>query len=852
MNTRAIDDRRAIVRASPDTPGETPVNGIDFIEVDPADETRLVVQFIFDVDTDVDPPLAGAVGAPLSKALFRLSGGERIPGVQVVSIAREDARRVRVQADRVGDFSVYELSIGTAAPAPPAGEPPGPPQVPAGFDPVLCAVPFVFHVECAKRFDCKDARRCPAPAVAAPNIDYLARDYPAFVQLMLDRMALLAPRWRERSAADLGVTLVEVLAYAADQLGYRHDVIETEAYLGTARLRTSVRRHARLVDYRIDDGSNARVWLVLQLNGDLPGGVPAGTRCCTRFDGAPPLALTRDLATYEAAISAGAEFFEVMADRFLPGSDPPLPQPRPLRAANNTMAFYAWSAREDCLPVGATRATLAGAHDLRRGDFLMFAEAKGPRSGSPADADPTRRCVVRLVRDGEVSTDPLNGAAITRIAWHADDALPFPLCIASLADASGQPSLTDVSMAYGNVILADHGRTLGAPVESDRESLPPEAGVPADRRYRPALARFPVTMAAANPYLGDRPADPTQLLQSAARAASWTAADVSPTVTLRSVDGGGNVLGWNAVSDMLDAGVGPQSPVIELEVENDGRAYARFGDGTTGMAVEPGMRFDASYRVGSGRAGMVAADTVVLIDPAFPGAGFIDAVSNSMPAFGGRDAESIEHVRQNAPVAFRTQLRAVTPADYVARARQFPGVQRAAATFRWTGSWTTVFLTVERTDDARVDATFRAALSDYLEHYRLAGCDIEVEDAVRVPLRVAMHVCVSAGHVAADVERLLQGLFTSGLTADGTPGVFHPQRFLMGEPFYLSPLVAAAQAVDGVASVSITRFEREQSPDGSGLASGVLVPGPIELFELANDPDFPERGVFELDVEGRL
>ena len=66
------------------------------------------------------------------------------------------------------------------------------------------------------------------------------------------------PDWRERNPADLGVALVELLAYVGDHLSYRQDAVATEAYLGTARRRVSVRRHARLVDYRMHDGCNAR------------------------------------------------------------------------------------------------------------------------------------------------------------------------------------------------------------------------------------------------------------------------------------------------------------------------------------------------------------------------------------------------------------------------------------------------------------------------------------------------------------------------------------------------------------------------------------------------------------------
>src|SRR5262249_56085651 len=92
---------------------------------------------------------------------------------------------------------------------------------------------------------------CPPETAPPLQLDYLAKDYASFRRLMLDRMAALAPSWRERHAADLGITLVEVLAYATDYLSYRQDAVATEAYLGTARRRTSIRRHARLVDYRM-------------------------------------------------------------------------------------------------------------------------------------------------------------------------------------------------------------------------------------------------------------------------------------------------------------------------------------------------------------------------------------------------------------------------------------------------------------------------------------------------------------------------------------------------------------------------------------------------------------------------
>src|SRR5579875_3863179 len=99
-----------------------------------------------------------------------------------------------------------------------------------------------------------------------PVIDYLSKDYASFRRMMLDHLAQRVPTWQEPSEADLGNVLVEVLAYAADYLSYYQDAVATEAYLGTARRRESLRRHARLLDYPAHDGCTARVWLHIAVN----------------------------------------------------------------------------------------------------------------------------------------------------------------------------------------------------------------------------------------------------------------------------------------------------------------------------------------------------------------------------------------------------------------------------------------------------------------------------------------------------------------------------------------------------------------------------------------------------------
>jgi hypothetical protein len=242
------ETRRNSVREHP------ALNGIDFLDVldDPSDpiekrQRTLLVHFIKDLAAS--PPVA------LTVENLRLEGGERIRDIAIEKVTLAPGGKTNVLAVEVsqpGDFSTYTLRL--VADSHHAEPPPD-------FDPVLSSIDFSFKVACASDFDCRQVETCPPAGLTEPEINYLAKDYASFRQLMLDRMSALMPQWQERNAADLGIALVELLAYTGDYLSYRQDGVATESYLGTARRRVSVRRHARLVDYHMHDGSNARAWV---------------------------------------------------------------------------------------------------------------------------------------------------------------------------------------------------------------------------------------------------------------------------------------------------------------------------------------------------------------------------------------------------------------------------------------------------------------------------------------------------------------------------------------------------------------------------------------------------------------
>lgn len=484
-------------------------NGIDYLEVASSDPSQAPTTLLVYC-------LKGAP-ANLTSANVLITGGESITNITIANIQLGLAPNIlQVTTGNSGDFSTYTLRLVNFAHST-ATDSLAVTEVLAGFDPRLAEVDFSFRILSGPEFDCKqDASPSPPTLPTSPPINYLAKDYGSFRTLILDRLNQLLPSWGATSEADLGIALAELIAYRADYLSYQQDAVATEAYLHTARSRISLRRHALLMDYNVHDGCNARAWMHIVAAGN-PNDQIFLDRTLTRFyTYAPgmPSTLARGTGNEETALLSGVQVFEPMHDAIL-------------YPDHNVLHFHTWGDTNCCLPAGATEATLAGTHaNLSPGDVLVFAEVLGPKTGIAADADLRHRCAVRLTKvatkdaRGQLLVDPLfdssgnfaaNPAPVTKIQWSSSDALAFPVCISSSylePDTGDTIGVADVSVALGNMVLADHGLSIwediAEAVPQPRIFYPPAQGSyrcilqrpnPLPLRYRPALNNSLVTQA---------------------------------------------------------------------------------------------------------------------------------------------------------------------------------------------------------------------------------------------------------------------------------------------------------------------------------------------------------------------
>lgn len=876
------DDRRDAVRRLKGW------NGLDYVEVGEKQRT-LYVYFLGKLPPELQKKEQG------SQKHLQILGGQRVTDIQITEIdpvADPDPEKddyLIVKLNKYGDFSTYSLQLVDVA----------------DIDPRYSRVDFSFKIDCPSDLDCAPVCVCEPPMLPEPEINYLAKDYGSFRQLLLDRLALLLPDWREHHVPDLGMALVELLAYTGDYLSYYQDAVATEAYLDTARERISVRRHVRLVDYTLHEGCNARAWVCVETSDDTTLHA-SDTAFITGLNDS--LAARQSVLLWDELRDTRASEYEVfeplVSDRAMPIQ---------LHAAHDEIHFYMWGEKECCLERGSTSATLLDswvivdepntgkeysettkskkrALALHPGDVLIFEEVIGPKKGIPADADPARRHGVRIIHltEGE---DPVNktedghATPYVEIEWALADKLPFPFCISAISAAPQCRYVENISVARGNVILVDSGKTVE--VEPLGEVTPHHAETECEcadhlgdtqliaNTFRPKLSKTPLTFR--EPMFGDNPVNSkwlpaASMLDQDVRAAipqvillslpsaAWAKQSDNPiSNVVLGKDGTAqlkfekkdshpaDVYVWEPRYDLLASQERDRHFVVELD--NDGVANLRFGDGRLGYQPAAETTFLAIYRIGNGPGGNVGAEAISRLVTTKTGLSL--TIRNPLPARGGQEAEPISEAKLFAPHLFRKGIeRAIVAADYEELTERNPKIQNASAELTWTGSWYEAEVAIDPVGSEDADEALVAEITDYLRGFRRMGHEVRVVPALYVPLDLEIDVWVLPHYQRAHVKKALLDLFSNRVLSGQKRGFFHPDNLTFGEGIYVSKIVALAQAVEGVQSVEVSKCSRLFEIPNRELEEGILNLRNSEIAQLDNDPNFPERGRLEIQVQG--
>lgn len=707
----------------------------------------------------------------------------------------------------------------------------------------------------------RDARDCGTgdaeaaddlPGGSPAPVDYLAKDFTSFLTALSNFSAARYPLWGERSEADFGVMLMEVLSALADELSYLQDRVAAEATIGTATQRLSLVRHARLVDYEPMPALAASTVLqfdVAPVDVALRGTVVpdviqvqalGGQAGKVDFAAGPVLAnpvLANPVSTDTALAGTGPRpALDARWNRYDQAGRVPQLVP------------YRWDPSVTWLRRGATSMWINGhGHGFYPGQELLIDSAASP--GQP----PSRE--IARVTAAEERTDPVRGRPVTLIRW--------------AEGLAGDHDLTRTELA-GNLLPAVQGRVTdelfaipGGPVPLNTGPL---ATVRADHGDAPAHCLYTL----AGPLAWQ--AGPAEDGGGPWPRPALTLQELAPeTLVPGSPPASGARATWRWVPRLIDAGGTARAFTITAEryspaARADGVAFAdydgdgatvRFGDGTFGRPPVPGTTFRARYLAGGGDIGNVAADTIVAVTPGDPANGFVWRCTNPFAATGGADAETHAQIRDRAPRQPGSGVLSLAgPADYQAVALSFapagpPWARQAVAADRWTGSWLSTATIADPAAPepraAQLDAL--AALAEALDARRLAGADTSVALARYHRLDLRISCVTSLGYRPGDVGAAVLARLAPGRGTDGATGFFGRDKWTFGQPLDASALIAAIQSCPGVAGVTRVDYRRAHGPGEWRPLRATLGVAPGEVLRIDNDQDKPGHGLLFVTAE---
>lgn len=304
--------------------------------------------------------------------------------------------------------------------------------------------------------------------------------------------------------------------------------------------------------------------------------------------------------------------------------------------------------------------------------------------------------------------------------------------------------------------------------------------------------------------------------------------DPNGALILQPEDGGPtvNVQQWLQVDRLLGQTGGNR--VFESRLSAD-QTNIYFGDDLSGEIPAPGLTLYATYRHGVGAWGNLPPGAVRNVDTTASGMAAVRVATTGVNEYlssamgGGADPESNQSIRDNAPLAFRSQDRVVTKEDFVSVALGTPGVNTAAVV---VGSTNSVVLFLTGPGSTMASPLLKQAVLDRLQDRTMAGVTVTLADPTIQPVDFGtpadpITITVVDGYPPATVEDAVRRRITTMV-----------EEMPAERPLAASDVYAAVIGVDGVELVSIPVISRTSGVTQTNTAT--ITPQPWEIFTVGS------------------
>ncbi len=612
----------------------------------------------------------------------------------------------------------------------------------------------------------------------APNLD--DRQFADIVAQAKTLVPRYAPEWTNFNDSDPGITLVQLFAWMTDILVYRLNQVPELNYI----------KFLQLLGIELKPAAPSRVELTFSLaRPDISSViVPQGTQIAAAGDAGQPVVFETD----ESLVAIGSQLAAVQSFDGLGYLN--------VTSKNNNTGQWFYPFGQNPQP-GSALALGFSAESVFPSDQINLAVSL---YGSGLDV-PILECFGSVPPPASLAWEYWDGLSWSPISLDSDGTRAFsqnghvlfpgpgsfiqaaPLgkvssslyWIRARIESASYEVAPRVSAILTNTIQATQALTIRDEVLGGSDGTPNQSF---------QLVNFPVVVLDM----------PVQVTNSDGTQASITSVQLE-------VDEGSGFMVWQQVDDFYASRT--DSPHFVLD---RGTGGVRFGDGEHGRipVANPAHPTDnivaRLYRFGGGIQGNLGAQTITQLQTSVIS---VKSVTNYSAAMGGTEEETVANAKLRAPLALKSNDRAVTGEDFEYLASQSPGanVRRAKALPLFhpnfpngpvPGVVTVIVVPDSEAPNPRPNQTTLQSVCQYLNARRLLTSEVYVVGPTYRKIKVQVNLLVKPGADLAIVKNsVLQNLntFFSPLLG-GTDGTGWP---FGGEIFY-SDVYRAIFDVDGV------------------------------------------------------
>lgn len=621
--------------------------------------------------------------------------------------------------------------------------------------------------------------------IVVPPIDYTSRDYASIINDLLTLIPSYLPEWTDRSPGDFGIVLLELFAYMGDILNYYSDRIANEAFISTAQQRSSILNIATLLDYT--PHNNVAASTTLQFTIGTPSSpvlIPAGTQVSTTLTGNQPVV------------------FESALDLWIYGDG--VTNQLPVNPTTDTTTWlYSNGAPNQQIVIGNVG---AGYPTYTYDGSAYHQQVYVTPPGSTPGGTPTN----------PPQLNPPGTAGSSDVLWTLAPGNTFA---GQTAGATVYTVIPNIDPLKGAIIKFGNGSQGAIPLSGSAISIVYHPHTP--NHYQDIV---PAIQGASTLGEGIGISDGTPNQQYTL----FQTPVVDGSITVY-VDEGAGPLPWKPLQRIIDAFAAENAYTTSTDA--NGVVTVTFGDNIAGKIPPPGAFITADYRVGGGAIGNVATGSLSNLQSGPPA---IQSVTNTGPAVGGADAESIDHIRIHAPLSISAINRAVTLDDYAALVLNIPQIAKASTMataynavniyIHPTGSFmmtnpndTTGQLTLTTRVNALMSSITNVGMTGYMDDKKMVGTTINI-----LPPQWNKSGVLITGYVPADISVQVQVLpmYHQSTVHDACVAAIY-NLFLFsvvdfGHRVSLSSLYHALMGVEGVDYVISATMYRDEAPGNPG------------------------------------